>query len=883
MSLIPFQYSSPSHSLYRSLILLISISASFDTLAQEDKINYEEHVRPILADRCLSCHNPDKAKGGLDLSTYSATMQGGSSGEIVNPGDPSGSRLYLSVTHKEEPIMPPKGEKLAKDKLDLISSWISAGLLENSGSKAKKAKPTFNLALETTPSGKPDGPPPMPEYLTLEPVATSARAASALDIASSPWAPLIAIAVPKQVLLYNSDNLQLNGILPFPEGTPSTLSFSRNGSILIAGGGRGGKIGKVIGWEIKTGKRVFDIGSEFDSVLAADITSDHSLVALGGPGRRVKIYETSTGEEVANIKKHTDWVTSLSFSPDGVLLASGDRNGGLYIWEAQTGNLFYTLKAHTKSVTAISWRSDSNVVSSASEDGSIRLWEMNEGKQVKNWTGHGGGVLDMTFTGDGRIASCGRDRTAKVWDANGTQKMSTKAGPEIMVTTSFNHDGSKLISGSWDGSIQIHNTADGKLIGNILGNPPHIATRIEIANSQTNLTEQKISEAEIAHQESLAQLNPVIEKINSINNQLEEKRKTKTNTSNQLSTSKTNLNSDIKAQKESHQNITNFKKEVSEIVKSLDETKEDPEKTKSLQSKLALVQSEIKIKEEEIQKINLSISAQRLEIQKNEVLLTQIDKEIVNSESQLKTVISQKTSLDETVKSKLSKVNSLNIDSQKASSQLVFWQAQKFNHERHQKVKERLPIEDLFNQTLADYEAANTKQTNLTNTRKQKEKELQNVRVLISENQKNLQIAIDETSRLKARIEIDKTILENRKSILKTIESTIKSVADEIKKEYESEINEETNKIKELTKRISSNTKSLETQVPDVKSRLAESLNLQQQIETQLKPIIDSENKHLIVLKELKAVHSQSEQKLKSFDTNMMKMREEFLNMLPKS
>ena len=38
-----------------------------------------------------------------------------------------------------------------------------------------------------------------------------------------------------------------------------------------------------------------------------------------------------------------------------------------------------------------------------------------------------------------------------------------------------------------------------------------------------------------------------------------------------------------------------------------------------------------------------------------------------------------------------------------------------------------------------------------------------------------------------------------------------------------------------------------------------------------------------LVLKELKAVHSQSEQKLKSFDTNMMKMREEFLNMLPKS
>ena len=108
-------------------------------------------------------------------------------------------------------------------------------------------------------------------------------------------------------------------------------------------------------------------------------------------------------------------------------------------------------------------------------------------------------------------------------------------------------------------------------------------------------------------------------------------------------------------------------------------------------------------------------------------------------------------------------------------------------------------------------------------------------------------------------------------------------MADEIKKEYESDINEEINKIKELTKRISSNTESLETQVPDAKSRLAESLKLLQEIEKQLKPIIDSEIRHLIVLNELKEVYSQSEQKLKSFDTNMMKMRQEFLSTLPKS
>ncbi|MEC7357511.1 MAG: c-type cytochrome domain-containing protein [Verrucomicrobiota bacterium] len=129
-------------SLSGSAFAFLSLTAF--TNAADKKFNYDDHVRPIFADRCLTCHNPDKAKGGLDLTTYTSTMQGGPSGEIVSSGDPGSSRLFLSVSHAEEPKMPPKGEKLSKERLDLISSWISGGLLENSGSKAKAAKPSFN-------------------------------------------------------------------------------------------------------------------------------------------------------------------------------------------------------------------------------------------------------------------------------------------------------------------------------------------------------------------------------------------------------------------------------------------------------------------------------------------------------------------------------------------------------------------------------------------------------------------------------------------------------------------------------------------------------------------------------------------------------------------
>ena len=181
-------------------------------------------------------------------------------------------------------------------------------------------------------------------------------------MACSPWAPLLAVAGQKQVLLYNTDTSELAGVLPFPEGTAQILKFSRNAGLLLAGGGRGAHSGKVVLWNIRTGARVVEIGDEYDSVLAADISSDHSMVALGGSSKMLRIYSTSDGELLHDIKKHTNWIFSLEFSPDGVLLASGDRNGGLHVWESMTGREYLALRGHGGAITAVSWRADSNII-----------------------------------------------------------------------------------------------------------------------------------------------------------------------------------------------------------------------------------------------------------------------------------------------------------------------------------------------------------------------------------------------------------------------------------------------------------------------------------------------------------------------------------------
>src|SRR5688500_6571813 len=235
------------------LILLMPAGAA---LAQE-KVTYQDHILPIFRNACLNCHIPDKKRAGLDLSSYGGVMTGSENGKAVEPGDYEASLLYRLVARTEEPFMPPKGDKLPDKDLELIKKWIIGGTLENAGSQAvASSKPKVDLKVATTTSGKPDGPPPMPGTLVLEPVIRPQRPGQILSLAASPWAPLVALGSPKQVLLYHTETTQLLGVLPFPEGTPHVLKFSRSGKLLLAGGGVDAKTGRVVLFDVATGNRV---------------------------------------------------------------------------------------------------------------------------------------------------------------------------------------------------------------------------------------------------------------------------------------------------------------------------------------------------------------------------------------------------------------------------------------------------------------------------------------------------------------------------------------------------------------------------------------------------------------------------------------------------
>jgi mono/diheme cytochrome c family protein len=459
------------------------------------KVTYEDDVLPIFRDNCLKCHNPDKLKGDLDLSSFSATVKGGGSGTTLNAGDPDGSQLFKSVTHADEPSMPPNSKLSAKE-IAIIRSWIEGGLLQGVNSKALIAsKPAVDLSLKSAPVGKPDGPPPMPGGLPLEPVVQAARGSALSALAHSPWAPVVALAGAKQIVLYNTASQEFAGVLPFSEGFPCDVKFSRNGKLLLAAGGHGGKSGEVVVWDITTGQRVITIGDQFDAVLAADLSSDQRWIALGGPDRVLKIYRTSDGSLEHKSKKHTEWVTAVEFSPNAKYLATGDRNGGLVLWEAESGQEMFTLSGHKGAITAITWRSDSEMVLSASEDGSLKLWKASDGSALKNIPAHKGGTLAANFAHDGRIVSAGRDDRIQIWETSGKPVRGIPFKGELPNRVAFSDDGTKVIASDWQGRVMLWDAKSGKTLGELEANPPTLAVRVKAATRQLAALEADLVQA----------------------------------------------------------------------------------------------------------------------------------------------------------------------------------------------------------------------------------------------------------------------------------------------------------------------------------------------------------------------------------------------------
>jgi hypothetical protein len=131
---------------------------------------FERRIRPVLAEKCYSCHSAKagKVKADLALDTREGLRRGGYSGPALVPGDPENSLLIKAIRHTSEDLeMPPKeADRLTPEQVRDFELWVKMGAPDPRGTDvgSPSAKPRIDFAeARKFWSYRPVGDPPVPE------------------------------------------------------------------------------------------------------------------------------------------------------------------------------------------------------------------------------------------------------------------------------------------------------------------------------------------------------------------------------------------------------------------------------------------------------------------------------------------------------------------------------------------------------------------------------------------------------------------------------------------------------------------------------------------------------------------------------------------------
>ena len=140
-----------------ALCLLLSVNRkellALTTLAKNESVQFNRHIRPILSENCFACHGPDKAqrKARLRLDTHSGATQDLGGHAAIVPGNSEKSALvYRITTNRGNDRMPPSGNGLKAQQIELLRRWIDQGAHYNMHwSYVKPARPPLPIVQNT--------------------------------------------------------------------------------------------------------------------------------------------------------------------------------------------------------------------------------------------------------------------------------------------------------------------------------------------------------------------------------------------------------------------------------------------------------------------------------------------------------------------------------------------------------------------------------------------------------------------------------------------------------------------------------------------------------------------------------------------------------------
>src|SRR6266550_424778 len=432
----------------RQLTLATLLLVAFATATRADD------ALSIIQDNCLACHNPQKHKGGLDLTSRELALKGGEDGPVIQPGKSSASKLIDLLAPGSDPHMPPKGQ-LTADEIESIKKWIDggavwpAGVVMTPSTQPAELRPlpaTYHpvLAIALSPDGKQLAAGRGDRIVIFDLTAKEKPIAAERETLNEPifslaWSSdgkLFASGGYRHVRVWDLESISPKLILDGPKGRVGAIAFTPDNQTLIAADSEPASEGVIHQWSIPSGSPLKSWIAHADAIQSLKLTSDGTQLITSGSDKQIKIWDRAQAKEIGALEGHAGTVMAVALSPDGTKLATAGADKEIKIWDLKTRHLDASLTSSPAAVTDLRWLDNKKIFSSSDDGVARQSSEENKGGAERIFSG----ATDVTYC------------------------------------LALSPDGKTLYAGSHDGNIYQWTIASGKLEQTLSSTSPAVAS-----------------------------------------------------------------------------------------------------------------------------------------------------------------------------------------------------------------------------------------------------------------------------------------------------------------------------------------------------------------------------------------------------------------------
>ena len=425
--------------------------------AVAEPMSFEREVWPIFRRHCVACHAEGKAKGGLRMDTADGLTKGGETGALFVSGKPDES-LLISQVSGEKPEMPEKEPPLSAQKVKILREWIAQG------ARIDKVPKMVVPAVK------------VPEVYATAPAVTA--------VALSPDGKRGVVGCRSEVVMVDVDEGKVMKRIPTGMDLVNDVAFSPDGGLIAVSGGYPQQWGGVLFLDAASGAERGLRKVAADTLFRGEFSPDGSEVAFGGPGGVVHVIPVDSAKPVRAMEIHSDWVMDVAYTPDGKRLVSGSRDKTTKVSSVEEMALLRSVDESNEMIYAVATDGDTGVSGGSAKvlagyDYKLALAGVEvtgsgngatpvnkKAQYLRAFEGQTEAVMTLATSGNRKLLVVGtRASDIRVYRFADRGRLVVLPKAEAPVLgVAMDEAGSRVLSGSKSGKVQIWDVKEGKLL-----------------------------------------------------------------------------------------------------------------------------------------------------------------------------------------------------------------------------------------------------------------------------------------------------------------------------------------------------------------------------------------------------------------------------------